>query len=168
MGLALVNLCCPNISTCSRWGRTGGLYHHCILKEADRPARYVQVHWEKDMEFLKKTFDPPRPSPKVSVAYASPSIHTLVSLQNEHIVLCRGGQFAEFHFTPSICLMNNNELEGFTGFQHWAEICINRFSDLTWSWFCMDLLPLACPCLAKFYAAKPNQPLHFPLKGRNQ
>lgn len=117
---------------------------------------------------FKKHWTPPTLPPEVSVAYTSPSIHTLVSLQNEHTVLCRGGQFAEFHFTPSICLMNNNEFEGFTGFQHWAEICINRFSDLACFWFCMDRLPLACPCMANFCAAKLNQPLHFPLKGRNK
>ena len=123
----------------------------------------VKVHWERNVDFW-----PPTPPPEVSVAYTSHSIHTLVSLQNEHIVLCRGGQFPEFHFTPSICLMNNNEFEGFTGFQHWAEICINRFSDLAWFWFCLDRLPLACPCMGNFYAAKLNQPLHFPLKSRNK
>lgn len=134
---------------------------------AGRTVIYVPMHWERDTDF-KKNIWPPAPLPELSMAYASPSIHTPVSLQNEHIVLCRGGQFAEFHFTPSICLMNNNEFEGFTGFQHWAEICINRFSDLAWFLFCLDHLPLACPCMAKFYASKLNQPLHFPLKDRNK
>lgn len=107
--------------------------------------------------------------PKARVAYASSPIHTPVSLENEHIVLCRGGQFAEFNFTPSICLMNNNKLEGFTGFQQWAEIFINnRFSDLTWIWFCLDHLPLARPCTAQFYVAKLNQSLHIHLKGRKK
>lgn len=121
--------------------------------------------------FLKNIWPPSTTPchPEVRVAYASFPIHTPVSLENEHIVLCRGGQFAEFHFIPSICLMNNNKLEGFTGFQHWAEIFTNnRFSDLTWIWFCLDHLPLSCPCMAKFYVAKLNQSLHVYLKGRKK
>lgn len=46
-----VNIWCPGISTCSRWEWTAGLFHQGILKGSGRPAREVQVHWERDVAF---------------------------------------------------------------------------------------------------------------------
>lgn len=106
--------------------------------------------------------------PDASMAYTSPSIHTPLSLQNEHIVLCRGGQFAEFHFTSSICLMNNNEFEGFTGFQQWAENCFNKFSDLTW-FLVLPGLPASCLSLHGLLLCHQTKPApQFSLKNQEQ
>lgn len=89
--------------TSADWKEQTG--HQCMCK----------CTWKRVEDFLKAFALLP---PDTSMVCTSPSNHTLLSLQNEHIVLCRGGQFAEFHFAPSICLMNNNDFEGFTGFQH--------------------------------------------------
>lgn len=168
MGLALVNIWCPDTSAQSRWGWTGGLYHKCTGKgQAGQWCMCKCI--ERGTWIFEKHLTPwSSPWSKYGLCFTFhpytgfPSKRTYCTLQRRTIC------WISFHFTPSICLMNNNEFEGFTGSQHSAEICINRFSDLARLWFCLDHLPLACPCMANFYTSKLSQPFRFPIESRNK
>lgn len=48
------------------------------------------------------------------------------------------------------------------------KIALTSFQTSLGFWSCLDCLPLACPCMAYFYATKLNLPLNFSLKIRNK